>query len=144
MVRRAIDWLTLRRGDTSTAWRRTVPCEPIRVESSRGPVLTIASTRTYTDVFCQFLDPSDSFTATDLDGVLVAQEVDDLERVGNNTDGHELLSVVTALHHQTIRNAGSRLCDERLDIQSNSAWNTHLSTNRSTMGICAFLNCFLA
>jgi hypothetical protein len=47
VVRRAIDWFTRRSGDTSTAWRRTVPCEPIRVESSRGPVLTIASTKTY-------------------------------------------------------------------------------------------------
>lgn len=46
MVRSEIAWFTLRRGETSTAWRRTVPCEPIRVESSRGPVLTMASTRT--------------------------------------------------------------------------------------------------
>ena len=46
MVKRATAWFTLRRGDTSTAWRRTVPWEPIRVESSRGPVLTMASTRT--------------------------------------------------------------------------------------------------
>ena len=46
-VRRDIDWLTRRRGDTSTACLRTVPCEPIRVESSRGPVFTMASTRTY-------------------------------------------------------------------------------------------------
>lgn len=47
VVRRAMAWLTRRRGDTSTAWRRTVPWEPIRVESSRGPVLTMASTRTW-------------------------------------------------------------------------------------------------
>jgi hypothetical protein len=46
IVRRAIAWFTLLRGDTSTACRRTVPCEPMRVESSRGPVLTMASTRT--------------------------------------------------------------------------------------------------
>jgi hypothetical protein len=45
-VRRATAWLTRRRGETSTAWRRTVPWEPIRVESSRGPVLTMASTKT--------------------------------------------------------------------------------------------------
>merc|ERR1712225_134399 len=44
MVRRAMAWLTRRRGETSTAWRRTVPAEPIRVESSRGPQLTMAST----------------------------------------------------------------------------------------------------
>ena len=38
-------WLTLLSGDTSTACRRTVPALPIRVESSRGPLLVIASTR---------------------------------------------------------------------------------------------------
>jgi hypothetical protein len=48
MVMSETAWLTRRRGETSTAWRRTVPWEPIRVESSRGPVLTIASTRTWT------------------------------------------------------------------------------------------------
>lgn len=36
-------WLTRRRGDTSTAWRRTTPLEPMRVESSRGPLLATAS-----------------------------------------------------------------------------------------------------
>lgn len=45
VVKRAIDWLTRRSGETSTACRRTVPWDPIRVESSRGPVFTIASTR---------------------------------------------------------------------------------------------------
>src|SRR3569833_406498 len=44
VVSRAMAWLTRRRGDTSTAWRRTVPADPIRVESSRGPQLTMAST----------------------------------------------------------------------------------------------------
>lgn len=40
--------------------------------------------------------------ATDLDGVLVGEEVDDFERVCNNTHGHELLSVVAALHHKAV------------------------------------------
>lgn len=40
-----LTWLTRRRGETSTAWRRTVPARPIRVESSRGPELIIAVTR---------------------------------------------------------------------------------------------------
>lgn len=44
MVKREIAWLTRLKGETSTACRRTVPWEPIRVESSRGPVLMIAST----------------------------------------------------------------------------------------------------
>ena len=39
-------WLTRRNGETSTACRRTVPARPIRVESSRGPLLIIALTRT--------------------------------------------------------------------------------------------------
>lgn len=39
-------WFTRLRGDTSTAWRRTVPARPIRVESSRGPLLMMAFTNT--------------------------------------------------------------------------------------------------
>merc|ERR1711913_37491 len=41
-----IAWLTLLRGDTSTACLLTVPARPIRVESSRGPELMMALTRT--------------------------------------------------------------------------------------------------
>ena len=41
-----IAWFTRRSGDTSTAWRRTVPARPIRVESSRGPLLMMALTTT--------------------------------------------------------------------------------------------------
>ena len=44
IVIKAIAWLTLRSGDTSTACRLTVPAEPILVLSSLGPQLTIAST----------------------------------------------------------------------------------------------------
>lgn len=40
-------WFTRRSGETSTAWRRTVPARPIRVESSRGPELMIAVTNTW-------------------------------------------------------------------------------------------------
>merc|ERR1719445_2141279 len=40
-----IAWLTLLRGDTSTAYLLTVPARPIRVESSRGPELMMAWTR---------------------------------------------------------------------------------------------------
>jgi len=35
-----------------------------------------------------------------LDGILVGEEVNDLEGVGNNSDCKELLAVVAALHHQ--------------------------------------------
>lgn len=38
-----------------------------------------------------------------LDGVLVGEEVDDLEGVGNDSDSHELLTVVSAVHHQAVR-----------------------------------------
>ena len=48
-------WLTLLRGDTSTACRLTVPARPIRVESSRGPLLVMASTRTWRG-FCGSAD----------------------------------------------------------------------------------------
>lgn len=40
-----IDWLTRLSGETSTAWRLTVPALPIRVLSSRGPPLMIALIR---------------------------------------------------------------------------------------------------
>jgi hypothetical protein len=38
----------------------------------------------------------------DLDGVEVGEKVDDLESVSNDSDGHELLSVVSSLHHQRV------------------------------------------
>lgn len=38
--------MTRRSGDTSTACLRTVPARPMRVESSRGPLLMMAFTRT--------------------------------------------------------------------------------------------------
>jgi len=38
-------WLTLLNGETSTACLLTVPALPMRVESSLGPLLTIASTK---------------------------------------------------------------------------------------------------
>merc|ERR1712045_596201 len=43
--RSQIAWLTLLRGDTSTACLLTVPVRPILVESSRGPELMTALTR---------------------------------------------------------------------------------------------------
>ena len=42
-----------------------------------------------------------------LDGVLVGEEVDDLERVRDDADGEELLAVVAALHHQATQ---PRIC----------------------------------
>ena len=41
-----IAWFTRLSGDTSTACRLTVPARPIRVESSRGPLLIMALTST--------------------------------------------------------------------------------------------------
>ena len=37
-----------------------------------------------------------------LDGVLVGEEVDDLERVRDDADGEELLAVVAAVHHHAV------------------------------------------
>lgn len=44
----------------------------------------------------------DNGVNSDLDGVLVGHQVDDLEGVGNNSDSHELLSVVAAVHHERV------------------------------------------
>ena len=92
-------WLTRLNGETSTACRRTVPWEPIRVESSRGPVLTIASTGGL--ALSQHLFKDVRLTK-DLYGVLLGNEVDDLESVLNNSDGHDLLTVVSAVHHEAV------------------------------------------
>lgn len=40
-----------------------------------------------------------------LDGVLVGEEVDDLEGVGDDADGQELLAVVATLHHERVDQA---------------------------------------
>lgn len=37
-----------------------------------------------------------------LDGVLVGEEVDNFESVGDDSDGHLLLTVVATVHHETI------------------------------------------
>jgi hypothetical protein len=62
----------------------------------------------------------------DLDGVLVGDEVDDLERVLNNSHGLQLLSVVASVHHKGV---GESLDDwalglaEALDgISSGGMW----------------------
>jgi len=41
----------------------------------------------------------------DLDGVLVSHDVDNLEAVGDNSDSHELLAVVAAIHHERVGEA---------------------------------------
>src|SRR5690606_2253190 len=66
----------------------------------------------------------------DLDGVLVGDEVDDLERVLNNSHGLQLLSVVASVHHKGV---GESLDDwalglaEALDgISSGGMWEVDL------------------
>ena len=49
----------------------------------------------------------------DLDGVKVGEEVDDLERVLDDADGHELLAVVAAVHHEGV---GETLDDGALSL----------------------------
>ena len=43
-----------------------------------------------------------------LEGVLVGEEVDDLEGVSHDADSHELLAVVAAFHHETTWNRLNR------------------------------------
>ena len=43
----------------------------------------------------------------DLYGVLLGNEVDDLESVLNNSDGHDLLTVVSAVHHEAVVGSAS-------------------------------------
>jgi len=49
----------------------------------------------------------------DLDGVLVGHDVDDLESVSDDAHSHELLSVVTAVHHERV---GETLNDGALGL----------------------------
>ena len=58
----------------------------------------MASTRTYESALNTECDWKE--LGTYLDGVLVGEEVDDLESVRDDADSQELLSVVAALHHQ--------------------------------------------
>ena len=57
----------------------------------------MASTRTYGSALNTECDWKE--LGTYLDGVLVGQEMDDLEGVCNDTESQELLAVVAALHH---------------------------------------------
>ena len=73
---------------------------------------------------------------TDLDGVLVGEEVDDLERMCDNANGQKLLAVVAALHHQANIHSNTRPATASEAVRPlRRAYNAHLSTNRSTMGI---------
>lgn len=78
---------------------------------------------------------------THLDRVLVGEEVDDLKGVRDNADGHQLLAVVATLHHQA--DSAHQSVSTAFQHCAHGS-DTYLSTKRSTMGICAFLNCFFA
>ena len=57
----------------------------------------MASTSTYYK-----LEPDRGLVwGTNLNWVLVGEEVDDFEGMGNNSESKELLAVITALHHKT-------------------------------------------
>jgi hypothetical protein len=57
----------------------------------------------------------------------------DLERVGNNADSHELLSVVTAVHHQrvgeTLDDRALRLSESLLGISTGGVGDVDRSTD---------------
>jgi len=55
--------------------------------------------------------------------------VDDLERMSNDANGKELLSVVAALHHQAIQH------EHISNVPVLDAKTAYLSTRRSTIGI---------
>merc|ERR1712107_495408 len=102
--------LTRRRGETSTAWRRAVPCEPT------GRVLTGAGVGDGVD--------------ENLDGVLVGQEVDDLKAVLDDPDSHELLTGVATVHHHRVRHplhSGARRLPEPLHLPPPSSVGEELS-----------------
>lgn len=65
--------------------------------------------------------------------------MDDLESVLDDSDGHDLLTVVSAVHHETIPNPNQLTLFDRILAKS-----THALTSRSTMGIRPLANCFLA
>lgn len=46
--------------------------------------------------------PVDDGINNDLEGVEVSQEVDDIHGMLDNSDSHELLAVVAAVHHKGI------------------------------------------
>lgn len=85
----------------------------------------------------------DNSVNEDLDRVLVGEEVDDLERVRDNANGQELLAVVATLHHQAKPRKHSSVFIS-FNCYNLAISAAHLSTRRSTIGICAFLNCFFA
>jgi hypothetical protein len=66
--------------------------------------------------------------------------VDNFEGVGNNAESEELLAVVATLHHEANHEVNAI---NATVVPGRFLW-AYLSTNRSTMGIWAFLNCFLA
>ena len=74
----------------------------------------------------------------DLDGVLLSDEVDDLESVLHDSDGHELLAVVSAVHHEPVRELvardGEELFDARVD---QSLDDRHSSLGELLLGISA-------
>lgn len=96
----------------------------MRVESSRGPELMIAFTTTCRG-FCSKIKYSilRHYDVTHVAG----QQVDDFKSMLHNTHRHELLSVVTAVHHQrrgeALHNWTLRLA-ETLNLKSPCVRNT--------------------
>lgn len=66
--------------------------------------------------------------------------MDDLESVLDDSDGHDLLTVVSAVHHETNIKSQSAT----IPLDPILAKPTHALTSRSTMGIRPLANCFLA
>lgn len=60
----------------------------------------------------------------DLDRVLLSNKVDDLESVLDDSDSHDLFTVVSAVHHervdQSLNDGHSSLCELLLGISASS------------------------
>ena len=53
-------WLTRLSGETSTAWRLTVPARPILVESSLGPLFLMASTKIFNGFLLKWIKKNEN------------------------------------------------------------------------------------
>lgn len=77
---------------------------------------------------------------TDLNWVLVGEEVDDFEGMGNNTKSEKLLAVIAALHHETnhelTRLTRPLSCDGPAPVHQ-SLDNRHLGLLKLLFGITA-------
>ena len=76
----------------------------------------------------------------DLKGVLVGEEVDDVESMFDDSDGQELLTVVSSVHHEGV---GQSLDDGALGfaeslggVSAGSVWEIDCMTKLDVVAVC--------